>query len=130
MSRTSKRRHEQRRRRHSSRRRERRDRPPSLDDVCATAFAAARGLADEPEPVTAEALASSMFAQWMGAELEDADPVIQFGRGMVDFLAREGSPDALALLAALYAVGGPTTLTVGDLAELLDRSPSATSRRK
>lgn len=31
-------------------------------------------------------------------------------------------------LAALYAVAGPTTLTVGDLAEQLDRSPSATSR--
>jgi DNA-binding MarR family transcriptional regulator len=31
-------------------------------------------------------------------------------------------------LAALYAVGGPETLTVGDLAEHLGRSPSATSR--
>ena len=32
-------------------------------------------------------------------------------------------------LAALYAIGGPVTLTVGDLAEQLERSPSATSRR-
>ena len=31
-------------------------------------------------------------------------------------------------LAALYAVAGPVTLTVGDLAEQLGRSPSATSR--
>ena len=31
-------------------------------------------------------------------------------------------------LAALYAIGGPVTLTVGDLAEQLERSPSATSR--
>ena len=31
-------------------------------------------------------------------------------------------------LAALYAVSGPETLTVGDLAERLGRSPSATSR--
>jgi DNA-binding MarR family transcriptional regulator len=31
-------------------------------------------------------------------------------------------------LAALYAVSGPLTLTVGDLAEHLGRSPSATSR--
>jgi DNA-binding MarR family transcriptional regulator len=31
-------------------------------------------------------------------------------------------------LAALYAVAGPVTLTVGDLAEQLDRSASATSR--
>ena len=31
-------------------------------------------------------------------------------------------------LAALYAVGGPETMTVGDLAEQLGRSPSATSR--
>jgi DNA-binding MarR family transcriptional regulator len=31
-------------------------------------------------------------------------------------------------LAALYAIGGPITLTVGDLAETLERSPSATSR--
>lgn len=31
-------------------------------------------------------------------------------------------------LAALYAVNGPETLTVGDLAEYIGRSPSATSR--
>ncbi|MFV2062566.1 MAG: MarR family winged helix-turn-helix transcriptional regulator [Chloroflexota bacterium] len=31
-------------------------------------------------------------------------------------------------LAALYAVAGPQTLTIGDLARQLDRSPSATSR--
>jgi DNA-binding MarR family transcriptional regulator len=31
-------------------------------------------------------------------------------------------------LAALYAVAGPMSLTVADLAEQLDRSPSATSR--
>jgi DNA-binding MarR family transcriptional regulator len=31
-------------------------------------------------------------------------------------------------LAALYAIGGPVTLTVGDLADQLARSPSATSR--
>ena len=31
-------------------------------------------------------------------------------------------------LAALYAVAGSAALTVGDLAEMLDRSPSATSR--
>ena len=31
-------------------------------------------------------------------------------------------------LAALYAIAGPETLTIGDLAEQLDRSPSATSR--
>ena len=52
-----------------------------------------------------------MFAQWMGTDLEDADPVILFGQGLVDFLAREGSPDALALLAALYAVD-PTVIAL------------------
>jgi hypothetical protein len=104
VSRTSKRRHEQRRRSRSGTRRERREAVPSLDDVCAAAFAAASGLADEPEPAVAEALASSLFAQWMGAELNDADPVLVFGTAMVDFLARDASPDALALLAALYAV--------------------------
>ncbi len=105
MSRTSKRRHEQRRRRsHSSRRRERPEAAPSLDDVCAAAFATARGVADEPEPAAAEALASALFAQWMGAELEDADPVSVFGSAMVDHLARDASADALALLAALSAV--------------------------
>jgi len=31
-------------------------------------------------------------------------------------------------LAALYAIGGPVSLTVGDLAEQLERSPSTTSR--
>lgn len=31
-------------------------------------------------------------------------------------------------LAALYAIAGPLTLTIGDLANQLDRSPSATSR--
>ena len=77
--------------------------------MSAAAFAAARGLADEPSPAVAEALASSLVAQWMGAELEDADPVLLFGTAMVDFLARDASPDALALLAALRAVD-PMTL--------------------
>ena len=104
VSRTSKRRYEQRRRSRSGTRRERREAVPSLDDVCAAAFAAASGLADEPEPAVAEALASSLFAQWMGAGLNDADPVLVFGTAMVDYLARDASPDALALLAALYAV--------------------------
>ena len=105
MSRTSKRRHEQRRR--HQRQRPRHTQPeavPTLDDVSATAFAAASGLADEPEPAVAEALASSLYAQWMGAELKDADPVQVFGTAMVEFLARDASPDALALLAALSAV--------------------------
>jgi DNA-binding MarR family transcriptional regulator len=31
-------------------------------------------------------------------------------------------------LAAMYAIGAPATMTVGELAEQLDRSPSATSR--
>jgi hypothetical protein len=40
----------------------------------------------------------------MDADLNDADPVLVFGTAMVDFLARDASPDALALLAALDAV--------------------------
>ena len=40
----------------------------------------------------------------MDAELNDADPVLVFGTALVDFLARDASPDALALLAALHAV--------------------------
>jgi DNA-binding MarR family transcriptional regulator len=40
-----------------------------------------------------------------------------------------GSLDVgITQLAAMYAVAGPVTLTIGDLAEQLDRSPSATSR--
>ena len=104
VSRTSKRRHEQRRRKRAGPRHPPPEAVPSLDDVCAAAFATARGLADEPEPAVAEALASSLFAQWMRAELKDADPVRVLGSGMVDFLARRASPDALALLAALSAV--------------------------
>ena len=104
VSRTSKRRREQRRRKRSGPRHQRPEAVPSLDDVSAAAFATARGLADEPEPAVAEALASSLFAQWMAAELNDADPVLVFGTAMVDYLAREASPDALALLAALRAV--------------------------
>ena len=104
MSRTSKRRHEQRRRQRSGARRERPEAVPSLDDVSAGAFAVARGLADDPDPLTAEAVASSLFAQWMGAELDGADPVLLFGSAMVDFLAQDASPDALALLVALQAV--------------------------
>ena len=77
---------------------------PSLDEVCAAAFTIARGVADEPEPAAAEALASTLFAQWMGADLQDADPVLVFGSAMVDYLVRDASPDALALLAALSAV--------------------------
>lgn len=49
-------------------------------------------------------VASSLFAMWMGADLHDADPVLVIGSGMVDYLVREASPDALATLAALHAV--------------------------
>ena len=47
----------------------------------------------------------------------------------IGIAAQLGSLDVgFTSLAALYAIGGPVTLTVGDLAEELDRSPSATSR--
>lgn len=48
---------------------------------------------------------------------------------VIGIAAQLGSLDVgFTQLAALYAIGGPTTLTVGDLAEMLERSPSATSR--
>ncbi len=48
---------------------------------------------------------------------------------VIGFANQLGSLDiGFTQLAALYAVAGPVTLTVGDLAEQLDRSPSATSR--
>jgi DNA-binding MarR family transcriptional regulator len=48
---------------------------------------------------------------------------------VIGFAHQLGSLDiGFTQLAALYAVAGPTTLTIGDLAEQLDRSPSATSR--
>ena len=48
---------------------------------------------------------------------------------VIGFAHQLGSLDiGFTALAALYAIGGPTTLTIGDLAEQLDRSPSATSR--
>ncbi len=48
---------------------------------------------------------------------------------VVGFAAQLGSLRlGLPQLAALYAVDGAVTLTIGDLAELLGRSPSATSR--
>ena len=48
---------------------------------------------------------------------------------VIGFAHQLGSLDiGFTQLAALYAVAGPVTLTIGDLAEQLDRSPSATSR--
>ena len=48
---------------------------------------------------------------------------------VVGIASQLGSLDVgFTQVAALYAVSGPETLTVGDLAEHLDRSPSATSR--
>ena len=48
---------------------------------------------------------------------------------VIGFAHQLGSLDiGFTQLAALYAVAGTVTLTVGDLAEQLDRSPSATSR--
>lgn len=48
---------------------------------------------------------------------------------VIGFAAQLGTLDlGFTQLAALYAIGGPTTLTIGDLAEALGRSPSATSR--
>ena len=48
---------------------------------------------------------------------------------VIGFANQLGSLDiGFTQLAALYAVAGPETLTVGDLADQLGRSPSATSR--
>jgi len=48
---------------------------------------------------------------------------------VIGFAQQLGSLDInFTQLAALYAVGGTHTLTIGDLAEQLGRSPSATSR--
>jgi DNA-binding MarR family transcriptional regulator len=48
---------------------------------------------------------------------------------VIGFAHQLGSMDiGFTQLAALYSLAGPETLTVGDLAERLDRSPSATSR--
>ena len=48
---------------------------------------------------------------------------------VIGFANQLGSLDVgFTQLAALYAVAGPVTLTIGDLAEQLGRSPSATSR--
>jgi DNA-binding MarR family transcriptional regulator len=48
---------------------------------------------------------------------------------VIGFAGQLGSLDlGFTQLAALYAVAGPEMLTVGDLAQLLGRSPSATSR--
>jgi DNA-binding MarR family transcriptional regulator len=48
---------------------------------------------------------------------------------VIGFAHQLGSLDiGFTQLAALYAVAGPVMLTVGDLADELDRSPSATSR--
>lgn len=48
---------------------------------------------------------------------------------VIGFAHQLGSLDiGFTQLAALYALAGPEILTVGDLAEQLDRSPSATSR--
>ena len=48
---------------------------------------------------------------------------------VIGFAHQLGSLDlGFTQLAALYAVAGPVTLTVADLAEVLSRSPSATSR--
>ncbi len=48
---------------------------------------------------------------------------------VIGFAQQLGGMDlGFAQLAALYAVAGPVTLTVADLAEQLGRSPSATSR--
>lgn len=48
---------------------------------------------------------------------------------VIGFAAQLGTLDlGFTHLAALYAVSGPVSLTIGDLAEQLGRSPSATSR--
>lgn len=48
---------------------------------------------------------------------------------VIGFAHQLGSLDiGFTQLAALYAVAAPESLTVGDLADQLDRSPSATSR--
>ncbi len=75
-----------------------------LDEVCASAFRGAKGLSEEGDPIAAELYASSLMAMWMAADLHDAEPVVVFGRAMVDYLVRRTDPDALELLYGLDAI--------------------------
>lgn len=87
-----------------------RDREPSLAPAFDSLLRDARGLHDDPDPVQAEAFASSVISTFPRELIDIEDPEGFFGQRLVDHLVAKRTDDALALLHALAAVSTSDTL--------------------
>lgn len=80
------------------------DREPSLAAAFDSLLRGARGLAVDPDPIQAEAFASSAISVMPRDLIDVDDPEAFFGRRLVDHLVAKRTDDALAVLLGLAAV--------------------------
>lgn len=86
------------------------DREPSLAPAFNGLLRGARGLHADPDPLQAEAFASSVISTFPRLLLDVDDPEGFFGQRLVDYLVAKRSDDALAVLHGLAAVANSETL--------------------
>ncbi len=91
-------------------RRNTRDREPSLAQAFNSLLRGARGLHADPDPLQAEAFASSVISALPRSLIDVDDPEGFFGQRLVDFLVGKRSDDALAVLHGLAAIASSETL--------------------
>ena len=86
------------------------DREPSLAPAFNSLLRDARGLHADPDPLQAEAFASSVISVMPRALIDVDDPEAFFGRRLVDHLQAKRTDDALALLLGVAAITTSQTL--------------------
>ncbi len=91
-------------RRASPRRRPSGDREPSLAAAFNSLLRGARGLHADPDPLQAEAFASSVISVVPQTLIDVDDPEALFGQRLVDYLVTKRTDDALAVLLGLAAI--------------------------
>lgn len=86
------------------------EREPSLAPAFNSILRGARGIHADPDPLQAEAFASSVISTFPRLLIDVDDPEGFFGQRLVDYLVAKRSDDALAVLHGVAAVATSETL--------------------
>jgi hypothetical protein len=78
-----------------------------LEPLCREVLCGAKDLLTIDDPLEAELWASELVGTWSSLPLIDGDPHRVFGEALIRGVRRRRSPEALAVLLALAAVGPP-----------------------